>query len=203
MVHEIKKVTKTFAGTCLASHRVLDISGCLKLNGMTPGIVNLSSSDTTSTLKPSIVDLVEDLKALTNLKGCIDTVTGECRVGQGKTTCIATFLPNPVRTNLFFCHHGLQHLTLLGKSHHLEYLEVCISYGLAYMENTTNSNKIDGLRVSEVKRVFPSLEWLELKYLPKLKSNKFHTCAHESQKLVTTYVTIGLSFTFIFLCPIK
>ena len=94
---------------------------------------------------------------------------GECRVGQGKTTCMATFLPNLVRTNLFFCHHGLQHLTLLGKSHYLKYLEVCISYGLVYMENTSNGNKIDRLRVSEVKRVFPSLEWLDLKHLPKLK----------------------------------
>ncbi|KAJ8438872.1 LOW QUALITY PROTEIN: hypothetical protein Cgig2_007717 [Carnegiea gigantea] len=117
------------------------------------------ASDRTSTLKSSIVDQMEDLKALINLKeyleikilkndkharenisegGCIwnkehlnswgsvesteivDCEEGllenlqphcnlrelkfyryrECRVGQGKITCIATFLPNLVRTNL-------------------------------------------------------------------------------------------------------
>ncbi|KAJ8438877.1 hypothetical protein Cgig2_007722 [Carnegiea gigantea] len=77
-------------------------------------LMRKKTSHTTSTLKPSIVDLMEDLKALINLK---------------------------------------------------------ISYGLGYTENINDGNKNDGLTGFEVKRFFPSLEWFELKYLPKLKSD--------------------------------
>lgn len=79
----------------------------------------------------------------------------------GREEKLETFLPNLVRIYLEDC-HGLQEFPSLGK---LQCLKSIVLWGLdklEYMENTSGCGSVEA-------SFFPSLERLELRWLPKLK----------------------------------